>query len=85
MLTQGQEEIARKLREDPNAFGERLDTKSAAEFMGLSPSTLETMRCNEPERIPFISIGRNAGKKGGRVFYFKKHLTDHLASCVVGV
>lgn len=85
MLTQGQEEIARKLREDPNAFGERLDTKAAAEFIGLSPSTLETMRSNEPERIPFISIGRKEGRKGGRVLYFKKHLTDYLASCMVGV
>lgn len=35
-----------------------LTTKQAAEALGLSPETLKTWRCRQPERLPFRQQGR---------------------------
>ena len=82
-MNNGQQEIMKMLQESPDRLGKRLTPNKASEFLGGSPSvsTLATMRCNEPDRIPFF----RTGQKGGRVFYFEYHLKRFTAMGMQGV
>jgi len=80
MNTINQNEIFKMLQETPAMLGKRLTPEKAAVFLGIAVSTLATMRCNEPDRIPFF----RTGKKGGRVFYFEYHLNRFIANGMMG-
>jgi predicted site-specific integrase-resolvase len=53
----------------------RMNPLNAANYMGLSPKTLEKWRME--------GIGPNFVKLGGRVFYFKSDLDEYLSGRVV--
>ncbi len=67
-----------KLSEKQNKMDEqRLDTKQAAEYLGLSPETLATWRCTKRQEIPYLKLG-------SRVKYLKSDLDAWLESRKVG-
>lgn len=54
-----------------------LDNTSAAEYIGVSPGTLEVWRCTKRYPIPFVKVGR-------LVRYRQSALDAFLASRTVG-
>ena len=56
----------------PSQAIEYLDTKDAAAFLGLKPSTLATWRCTRSDGPPFIRAG------GRRVVYAVSDLRDWM-------
>ena len=54
-------------------FEEKLDTKAAAEYIGLASTTLETWRANgKSGQPPFYKVGR-------KVYYLQHDLDQWLA------
>jgi len=53
-----------------------LDNSEAAEFVGVSPTTLTTWRCTQAVNVPYIKLGR-------KVLYDRDDLVAFLQSCKV--
>jgi hypothetical protein len=56
---------------------ELLDTRSAAEYLGLQEHTLETWRCSRRYGLAFIKVG-------GKVRYRRRVLDDFLDARTIG-
>jgi excisionase family DNA binding protein len=54
----------------------KLDTREAAEYVGLSPATLVTDRCTRRMKIPHLKLGK-------RVLYRQSDLDAWIESRVV--
>jgi predicted DNA-binding transcriptional regulator AlpA len=50
-----------------------LDTNQAAEFLGLSPTTLTTWRCQQRYDLPYVKVG-------GHVRYDERDLLAFIES-----
>jgi excisionase family DNA binding protein len=61
----------------PQTNTELLNTQQAAEYIGVTVSTLEVWRCTKRYNIPFIKVGR-------LVKYRKSSLDTFLESRTVG-
>ena len=55
-----------------------LTTKQAAEYLGISPATLDTWRCTKRNVIPYIKLG------GRFVRYRQEDLDNFIEASTVG-
>lgn len=56
---------------------ELLDTRAAAEVLGVTPRTLEVWRCTKRQPLPYVKVGR-------LVKYRRSDLDAFIARQVVG-
>ena len=54
-----------------------LTTKQAAEYLGISPATLNTWRCTKRNIVPYVKLG------GKYVRYRQADLEAYINACVV--
>jgi hypothetical protein len=56
-------------------MSQKLTSKAAAEYIGISPKTLPVWRCNRvPNQPPYHKVRR-------KIIYFKADLDEYLARC----
>lgn len=52
---------------------EKLNSKKAAEYLGIPESTLRTWRKNKIPKLPFVQY-----RKGGRIYYATEELDKFI-------
>jgi len=55
---------------------QKLNTREAAEYLGVTKATLETWRCTKRQNVPFYKVG-------SRVWYDRADLDVYLDTCRV--